>query len=51
MTVATDDSGPWQCKALFRTDNMDDTLAFIFQSEIRKPKSLNIVFQCDALGA
>ena len=51
MTVATNDSGPGQCKSLLGTDDMDNALAFIFQSEIRQPKSLDVILQRDALGA
>lgn len=51
MGVTTDDSGAWKGEALFRTDDVDDTLALVAEAEVGEAKGLHVFFESEALGA
>jgi len=47
--VATDNSSAWECEALLRADNVDDTLTLIRKAKICDAELLHILLQRDAL--
>ena len=51
VTVSTNYGASREGEALFRADNMNDSLTFITQSEICQSKGLDIIFESNALRA
>lgn len=49
--VTAYDGSSWKGEALFRTDDMDDTLTLVAETKVGKAESLYIIFEGEALYA
>lgn len=49
--VTTYNGSAWKGKALFGTDDMDDTLTLVAKTEVGKAESLYIIFEGETLCA
>ncbi len=49
MTVSADDGRPWESKALFRANDVDNPLPVVAETEICETKVPDIVFKGNAL--
>lgn len=51
MGVTAHDSGAWEGETLFGTDNVDDTLTLVAETEVCETKGLHVFFKGEALCA
>lgn len=45
VTVTADDGGAWQREALFRPNDMYDTLSLVVETKVREIEGLDVVLQ------